>query len=54
MNINPSIAYKVNDMVSLGAGISFAFQRDNAETGYSFDRVQSPAVGYARQEPTSK
>ena len=44
ININPSIAYKLNDMVSIGAGISFAYN----ETSFKFGvPVQSPtpAVG---------
>jgi long-chain fatty acid transport protein len=42
ININPSIAYKVNDMISLGAGVSFA----RNETTFKFGvPVWSPTVG---------
>ncbi len=32
-NINPSIAYKVNEMVSLGAGINFAYNKSHFKQG---------------------
>ena len=44
MNINPSIAYKVNDMLSIGAGVNFAHNEITLKQGFP---VQSPfgAVG---------
>ena len=42
MNINPSIAYKVNDMISLGAGISFANNDITLKQGVP---LQHPAPG---------
>ena len=44
MNINPSIAFKLNDMISLGAGINFAHNEIELKQGVP---VQSPtfAVG---------
>jgi len=44
ININPSIAYKVNDMVSLGAGVSFAHNDSTFKQGVALVR---PAVGFA-------
>jgi long-chain fatty acid transport protein len=35
ININPSVAYKLNDMVSLGAGISFAHNDSTFKQGVS-------------------
>jgi len=33
LNLNPSIAYKVNEMVSLGAGINFAYNKSHFKQG---------------------
>lgn len=33
ININPSVAYKVNDMVSLGAGVNFAYNKSHFKQG---------------------
>ena len=43
MNINPSIAYKVNDMVSVGAGISFAHNEITLKQGIP---LTSPVPGF--------
>ncbi len=43
ININPSIAYKVNDMVSVGGGISFAYNDSTFKQGVPLVRV---GVGY--------
>lgn len=51
MNINPSIAYKVNDMVSVGAGISFAHNEITLKQGIP---LTSPVPGFMPGEPTSK
>lgn len=44
ININPSIAFKVNEMISLGAGISFAFQDITLKQGIP-TQSPNPAVG---------
>lgn len=36
INVNPSIAYKVNDMVSLGGGINFAYNATHFRQGLTF------------------
>ncbi|MGB4062260.1 MAG: outer membrane protein transport protein [Azonexus sp.] len=36
INVNPSIAYKVNDMVSLGGGINFAYNATHFKQGLAF------------------
>jgi long-chain fatty acid transport protein len=43
ININPSIAYKLNDMVSIGGGINFAHNESTFKQGVPLVRV---AVGY--------
>lgn len=43
ININPSIAYKLNDMVSLGAGISFAHQEIELKQGIPLKSPFGPA-----------
>ena len=43
ININPSIAYKLNDMVSLGAGINFAHNESTFKQG---NPLVMPAAGY--------
>ena len=42
MNINPSIAFKVNDMLSIGAGVSFAHNEITLKQGVP---LQHPAPG---------
>ncbi len=43
ININPSIAYKVNETVSLGGGINFAHNESHFKQGVALVR---PSVGY--------
>lgn len=43
-NINPSLAFKVNDMISLGAGINFAHNESQFKQGVP---LVMPAAGYA-------
>lgn len=43
ININPSIAYKVNDMVSIGGGINFAFNDSTFKQGVPHAGLGGPA-----------
>lgn len=43
ININPSVAYKVNNMVSLGAGVNFAYNKSHFKQGVP---LVFPAAGY--------
>ncbi len=43
ININPSIAYKVNDMVSIGGGINFALNDSTFKQGIPFLGLGGPA-----------
>ncbi len=43
MNINPSIAYKVNDILSVGAGISFAHNEITLKQGFP---LQNPVLAF--------
>lgn len=44
ININPSIAYKVNDMVSIGGGINFAYNDSTFKQGVA---LAPPVPGFA-------
>lgn len=46
ININPSIAYKVNEKVSLGAGINFAQNKSHFKQGVPLIAAASPAGNY--------
>jgi long-chain fatty acid transport protein len=50
ININPSIAYKLNDMVSLGAGINFAYNDSTFKQGVvrAFPTALFPANNYLK------
>ena len=43
ININPSIAYKLNDMVSIGGGINFAYNDSTFKQGIAFAGAGGPS-----------